>query len=333
MKRILLTASVVATFVAPFCSFAGPDNSDHGDTVSPRYITFPGLGNRRWENSTIPWWYNPSGQQYETEEAVYAIKLAANAWENVSGVNFEYMGTTDQSLTNQNDDKFVIGWLDNTTFLKRFGSYSAIARIWGNKQYIVDGEISINADRFSTRSLGDFQGLMTHELGHILGLDHPDQEASIMYYPYHTPDYLKTLKLDDIIGANVLYPKQSKSNLIPVNCDVIVADNLDIYLPVFALTGDQSLWWASLEYSGKEDDKDVWTLGDFGYISDIVDDVSRYKFKCNTTVLADDLSVDIPVARYEGTLDGLQYSAKLDYSGIDDSNNHRWILTKLNQLN
>ena len=331
MKRILLI--ILATFVGPL--FALHDGGDYQvgyalDTVSPRYLPFSNLEHRRWENNNIPWWYNPSGQQYGTEETVQAIQLAMNAWENVSGVNFVYMGTTNQSLANQKDDKFVIGWLDGATFLNRFGNYWAYSQIWWNGQYVTDGEISINADRFSARNIGAFQGIITHELGHTLGLDHSDQSLSIMYSsPYHTADYQKTLRLDDILAASVLYPEQN-SRLISVNCDGIVTEELDIYLPVITLDVATQRLWATLEYSGVNmQGQLVWTLGDFGYISDIVDDVDQYDFECSTTVSGSDLGIDIPVARYEGTLDGFQYSATLTYSGKDSFNNDTWVLTEL----
>jgi hypothetical protein len=65
-------------------------------------------------------------------------------------------------------------------------------------------------------SYADVQGILTHELGHVLGLDHPDvNEAAgltMSANTYERVSYgyesraLSTLGLGDVLGMKKLYP-------------------------------------------------------------------------------------------------------------------------------
>ena len=170
---------------------------------------YQGMEDRRWPRSVISWWYNPTGQVFSTEQAVSSIKKAARAWQKDSNIRFIYKGITYQSLSNRADDKLVIGWLDERRFKVRFGDFSAYSRIWWNRQEVYDGEVSINKGVWKSDDIYAFQGVITHELGHLVGLDHSDQADSVMYFPYHKAGYQRTLKEDDINGARSLYPLRS----------------------------------------------------------------------------------------------------------------------------
>lgn len=60
------------------------------------------------------------------------------------------------------------------------------------------------------------QAVMTHEFGHVIGLDHSgittdkpmDEEGLPTMYPVKITNYQKSLELDDKVGASVLYPNQ-----------------------------------------------------------------------------------------------------------------------------
>lgn len=57
---------------------------------------------------------------------------------------------------------------------------------------------------FSTLSRSDRIGVISHEIGHAIGLGHSDVKASLMYY--RTQDQRKSLGEDDIRGVSYLYP-------------------------------------------------------------------------------------------------------------------------------
>jgi predicted Zn-dependent protease len=170
-------------------------------------IYYSRLNGRVWKNNTVKWYYNPSNQIFNTEKTVASVKAAAAAWEKVCGIKFVYMGTTEQKLTHTSDDKFIIGWLDDNRYKSRFGkSSSAHTHIWWTR-YIDDGEMSLNADAWKNKNYDDFQGIMTHELGHLLGLAHSDNPDSIMYFPYRSAQYQMTPTKYDIDAVIKLYPK------------------------------------------------------------------------------------------------------------------------------
>jgi len=256
-----------------------------------RYTYFPNLKNRIWKNNTLRWWYNPSGQVFTAEETFQAIQYAAAAWESVSGINFVYMGITDQALSDKRGDKFIIGWIDGTTFMNRFQTFfAAYTHIWWNSTNIYSGELSLNADLWRSKYIySDLQGIITHELGHAIGLDHSDNPESIMYVPYHSTEYQKTLREDDINAARALYPMTDSDSCFPVNDDL-------------------SIMITCAEYGGVK----------YRFIMDHTDDV-YWKIDFNTLagsegehciLLNDDLTLNISCAEYRGN----NYSFIINYS-------------------
>jgi len=75
----------------------------------------------------------------------------------------------------------------------------------------VDADISFNGVHFSW-SLGDegvrtdYQSIVLHELGHLLGLAHSDQEGAVMTVDYAEGDLVRDLHSDDALGLAQLYP-------------------------------------------------------------------------------------------------------------------------------
>jgi len=179
-----------------------------------RYLTFKTLRQNRWQNSVIKWWYNPTNQPFQTTEVLQALNEAIASWEITGRIDYIYMGETTQGLSNNSDNKFVIGWLDETTFTQRFGSYAGYTNIWWDGTYIYDAEMSFNVGSWQNATINDFVGLATHEFGHTLGIAHSDKFESIMYAkPYHTYQYQRILRDDDLLALASLYPtvKFSKS--------------------------------------------------------------------------------------------------------------------------
>jgi len=59
---------------------------------------------------------------------------------------------------------------------------------------------------FSTLSKADKIGVISHEIGHAIGLGHTDDSAALMYYK--TVNQRKALGADDMRGVSYLYPMQ-----------------------------------------------------------------------------------------------------------------------------
>ncbi len=87
-----------------------------------------------------------------------------------------------------------------------------------NTGEIVDADVLVNAARyrFAPPDVGpdafDLEGVLTHELGHVLGLDHSDVPGATMAaYAGADPAPLATLETDDVFGACSLYEARPPS--------------------------------------------------------------------------------------------------------------------------
>lgn len=189
-----LYAALLLAFALPAC--AGEDFQalpDHGN-----HFTYVNYG-ARWPTGLIRWQYNPSGQPANLSSAqiLASIQAAMSNWNLGCGVRFEYLGTTSAGVVNK-DGKSVIGWGD----AKGFSGYTNFW--WDGNQQISEGDIVLNAASLTDGS--SLQAIVTHELGHLLGLTHSDQPRSIMFAnPYHTGAYQTLPKGDDYAACALLY--------------------------------------------------------------------------------------------------------------------------------
>lgn len=85
---------------------------------------------------------------------------------------------------------------------------------------IVDADIEFNpADQFTTTTTPgnnafDVQAIATHEVGHLLGMDHSGLASAIMFAYGDTGGVaVRTLSVDDAIGMGALYPSSNYAAL------------------------------------------------------------------------------------------------------------------------
>ncbi len=206
---------VIGSIQADSESICGYKNSlsDSNFRKDSRYILF---GSSGWKNS-IEWWYNPANQYngYSEKEIINRIKRAMNSWSKICSVKFEYRGKTSKKLSRSEDDIVIIGWDPKTS-----SNSSIIATAYHfpmvptPKNRLRDGEIDINLNIFYKFqwSLKEFQGIMTHEIGHLIGIGHSNKNNSIMSStPYMKLSEQARLRKDDIRAAQKLYPNKKAS--------------------------------------------------------------------------------------------------------------------------
>lgn len=152
----------------------------------------------RWQNSVMKWYYNPANQptSMSTDAMLALIQADMAKWSAACGIRFEYQGTTSATPT-ANDGFNVIGW-------SNANGYDGYTQYWSRGGYFIDMDIRLDPNRLSASNAID--AIVNHELGHAVGLDHSDEAAAIMYAnPYHSYEYQRTLRDDDIAGCRALY--------------------------------------------------------------------------------------------------------------------------------
>jgi hypothetical protein len=237
-----------------------------------KYKTFNSGNTPIHSNNTVEWFYNSLNQNlssFSEEDTIRVIKESMRSWSNISGVKFVYKGKTSNNINNPSDGIITIGFWSNNAYSARNDSGGAFTWIeWvGTVPEITEGYMILNAgdtgdNRDIPRNLIELQGLITHEVGHLLAIDHSDNKDSIMFSdPYHSFEYQTVLRNDDIKIASLLYPLKSNSPLTTVksNFDIIIQS------ATFHSSAGTSNIWAVLEFKGTDSNNDIiWKLVTYG---------------------------------------------------------------------
>lgn len=156
-----------------------------------------------------------------SEQLIAAVRASAQTWmDAVPSVRLVFDGATDEAPNSSNN---IIGW----------GTTTAVATAETRFTPTPDGPTYTGFSVYLTPTYGftwrpcdpahgqpcdddqasaDLQGLLTHEWGHVLGLDHPDGQSGTeeltMYGGAHGNNgrHNVTLGLGDILGVRNLYP-------------------------------------------------------------------------------------------------------------------------------
>ncbi len=161
-----------------------------------------------WPAGIVYWYYNPLNQpaNLKTAEILAAIQTAASRWAQMCNISFVYMGaaSTNRGFDGSSVDRInVIGWA-SFPFSERDTAGITYWNYSRSTLAIVDADIILNnSGRWSLR---DVDAVMTHEIGHMIGLDHSNTTVSIMSAnPYNSYEYQRTLRGDDVEGCTKLY--------------------------------------------------------------------------------------------------------------------------------
>ena len=188
-----------------------------------------------------------------------AATPALAAWNNVMA-RLRYTDTVTSPPVSSGDRVNAIVF-SNTVFGQRFGSGTlAVTTSWSSSGgNIIEADVLFNRNqsfdsyrgplRFgSNRSaIGDIRRVLIHELGHALGLDHPDDHGQHVDAIMNSmTSNRETLSSDDVAGAQALYgaptplavPEATPTPLYDFN-----ADNKPDYLLYNAGTRQTAIWY------------------------------------------------------------------------------------------
>lgn len=235
---------------APSAAHSAPKRENCPGPYCTEYVLHCGNGGTygcRWPAdrdgiTRIPYWINPEQPWMPEEDVIGAARAAERAWEMYNPkVRFMYQGTTDDPPKPM-DGKLTVGFLPLLIGMgaviitpRRLGDHDMdvvlrLERPWfwapchtrcgyAHQRSCADaGACPVTtmgeaADPTNPTGFDEIQGVLTHEFGHVLGLDHPDNAGLTMkvdnYEEQRRGMYLlemSTLGLGDILGAKELYP-------------------------------------------------------------------------------------------------------------------------------
>ncbi|MFH1862028.1 MAG: matrixin family metalloprotease [bacterium] len=201
---------------------------------------------------------NPNCNDPGATNELGACQNGMNTWSNSGAAfNFNYAGYT--SVTNASYN----GHNDMCWSSSGGGGALATTYMWGSGGNMSEADVvfwdSWNWDSgFPSYNEFDVQSVATHELGHVLGLDHTPISAAIMYYAIGYGQIKRTLHQDDIDGITYIYGPMGgnllSNDIYPTSSVNLPGTGGNIYyeLYVYNNTSQQVIFdaWSWYELSG-----------------------------------------------------------------------------------
>ncbi|MBO45319.1 MAG: hypothetical protein CMJ96_00310 [Planctomycetes bacterium] len=179
-----------------------------------------------WNSNTIGWQLSTPGWDDLSEDGSHraAVRHGLESWENVYGsnLNFRFDGETSSTNFSSHSSHLVVADENNSTgFFPSGTGMVAVTPISYRLSdgRILDADIILNArDWFFSTDLSqgtfDIQDIVTHEAGHLIGLDHSPSLSSSMWPYVSASQWLhRSLSADDKAGAVALKPYGGDSRL------------------------------------------------------------------------------------------------------------------------
>lgn len=181
-------------------------------------ITLSGGQSPKWQTMPISYYINEQGlSQISNGSEFRAVRAAFQTWQNVqtADVRFNDRGTTPLRYVDL-DGFNIVTFADDSSPLGSSTIAATFQYFDTSRSSFQDADIVFNpALQFSTSGEAgrfDIQSILTHEIGHMLGLDHAGLISSVMA-PFGVDSQLdqRTLQYDDIVGITEIYPRASSA--------------------------------------------------------------------------------------------------------------------------
>ena len=190
-------------------SIPGAIRADAPGRVSAQFVEASWV----WQSGFVTWSYTDAGRPASINggDVYKALSADAATW-NAAGAAVQFglglPGSAPPSLCGglaAADGANVFGWVASIggNILARTCTTPA------SGPYAVESDIQFDASRnwtFDEEAVSvDFQSVVLHEMGHVLGLGHSLVKTAVMYASYSTGSIKRQLQADDLAGLLALY--------------------------------------------------------------------------------------------------------------------------------
>jgi hypothetical protein len=201
----------------------------------------------KWGSNSVVFYANPANADVDATAAETAIKFGLNVWSTEAGSSFRYIyGGRVNDTSTANDGRNVVIFRNASN-----GGALATTYSWWSGSSLVDSDVIVwdGAYTFFTGTSGCAGGayledVLTHELGHALGLNHSGDVDATMYpsISWCAMD-MRTLAADDIAAAQSLYGRATAA-----------ATNTPPTLSISSPTGGSFLTTTNIAFSASAND-------------------------------------------------------------------------------
>jgi len=230
-----------------------------------------------WRTGRVSYRINPNFPDQDLsgspQQQIELVTCSAAAWREQSraNLNFSYLGTTTAGGLNDNDNINAVSWTNQdggdalaVTLITGIGS-----RLQGFDMVLFSRSLGAannwNGPQDPPSGTMDIRGIVTHEFGHAIGLDHSDVRTSTMYAAaLNRGQHLRTLHADDVAGVEFLYDTRAGANPVARLIEAIpnsgpAAGRNEVLIRGRNFTWDQD---STLYVGGRRLSASAWTIED-----------------------------------------------------------------------
>ena len=202
----------------------------------------------------IPYYISLDNLPARVSQADYiaAVHAAFDTWASVSGsyVTFWHEDTGQAYVPKVPDEHNTIGFAELAS-----GYIVGLASMWTRNfdTRIIEMDVELNTrhrwDTDGSCDALDVQAILTHEIGHGLGLDHSDDSTATMYYlaAYGSLSW-RTLAPDDVAGVTAIYPAPEPAAGDANRDGLVNDDDLSILLANWTGSGGSGGTWGTGDF-------------------------------------------------------------------------------------